>query len=96
MAVPFDNTGKCNGEGSQPCLTCGRYTLKPGAPVKGKVYTSQPVRTSDGRLIGGGFRDCEKWLPHDLDRALSSGSRTSLGRIPQRVMDAHPAAHGGR
>ena len=61
-AVPFDHTqAKCNGSRSNitgrdypMCVTCGRLTLRPNAPVKGRVFLFR------------GEADCEHWMPnHD-------------------------------
>ena len=74
-AVPLDHTqAKCNGSKSgitgrdfPMCLTCGRYTLRPGAPVKGRVFLLR------------GEADCEHWMPnHAAEVAPIGMGETSL------------------
>ena len=74
-AVPFDGSGKCNGSRSSVtgrdypmCITCGRYTLRPNAPVKGRVFLFR------------GEADCEHWVPnHEPQVAPDTGSVQTLG-----------------
>jgi hypothetical protein len=61
-AVPFDHTqAKCNGSKSNitgrdmpMCITCGRLTMRPNAPIKGRVFATS-----------GGL-DCEHWSPNHV------------------------------
>ncbi len=61
-AIPFDHTqAKCNGSRSgitgrdyPMCITCGRYTLHPNAPIKGRVFLLR------------GEADCEHWVPNHV------------------------------